>query len=138
MDIVTTSTEVNAPITLKANNSGGVRLTNGATSWAAVSDERAKNIIEPITGGLNKVKTLRTVIGKYKNDKIGTRRVFLIAQDVQKVLPEAVYVDNDKEKTLSLAYTEIIPLLVSAIKEQQTQVEILQQQINTLLSGSNQ
>ena len=138
LDIVTTSTEVNAPITLKANNSGGVRLTNGATSWVAVSDERAKNIIEPITGSLNKVKTLRTVIGKYKNDKIGTRRVFLIAQDVQKVLPEAVYVDNDKEKTLSLAYTEIIPLLVSAIKEQQTQVEILQQQINTLLSGSNQ
>jgi hypothetical protein len=95
-------------------SSNGVRLANGGTSWASDSDERVKDIIEPITDAVNKVSTLRSVIGKYKTDANGTRRSFLIAQDVQAVLPEAVF---DEKGTLMLAYTDTIPLLVAAIKE---------------------
>lgn len=94
----------------------GVNLANGSTSWAAQSDERDKDIIEPITSAAEKVSSLRTVIGKYKKDNVGVRRSFLIAQDVQAVLPEAVSV-NDEDGKLSLRYTEVIPLLVAAIKE---------------------
>jgi hypothetical protein len=107
----------------------GVQLTNNATSWGSYSDERLKDIIEPITGGLEKVKTLRTVIGKYKTDESDKRRVFLIAQDVQKVLPEAIFDDRSEEKLLSLQYTDIIPLLVNAIQEQQAQIEELKAKI---------
>jgi hypothetical protein len=103
-----------------ADVSGGVYISNGATSWSAVSDERLKDIIEPITNGLTKVSTLRTVIGKYKTDAEGTRRSFLIAQDVQAVLPEAISatrVQNDDAEYLGVSYTDVIPLLVASIKE---------------------
>jgi len=71
-------------------NTNGVRLSNGGTSWASDSDERLKDIIEPIINAAEKVSSLRAVIGKYKTDEEGVRRTFLIAQDVQAVLPEAV------------------------------------------------
>jgi hypothetical protein len=104
------------------NTSGGVKLTNGATSWASASDERLKDIIEPITNAAEKVSSLRAVIGKYKTDADGKRRAFLIAQDVQAVLPEAVYSaqqarSEDETEYLNLQYTDTIPLLVAAIQE---------------------
>jgi hypothetical protein len=113
-----------------SNGAIGVKLTAGATSWAALSDENLKDIIEPITNASEKVSTLRTVIGKYKIDEIGTRRPFLIAQDVQAVLPEAVHIGSDE--CLNLSYTEIVPLLVAAIKEQQAIIASLTSRIETL------
>jgi hypothetical protein len=96
----------------------GVYLANTGTSWISVSDERQKDIIEPIENALTKVNKLRAVIGKYKHDEEGVRRSFLIAQDVQEVFPEAVESQNNEEALLGLSYTDIIPLLVAAIKEQ--------------------
>jgi hypothetical protein len=115
-----------------SGNAGGVSLANGGTAWAAVSDERLKDIIEPITDAAQKVSSLRAVIGKYKTDEEGTRRSFLIAQDVQAVLPEAIDEEQNEEKTLSLKYTEVIPLLVAAIQEQQALIETLTQRITAL------
>jgi len=103
--------------------SGGVELTNTATAWAAISDERLKDIIEPISNAVAKVGLLRSVIGKYKTDSEGTRRSFLIAQDVQSALPEAVGGD---ENNLTVRYTEVIPLLVAAIKELTARVQTLE------------
>ena len=96
-------------------SSTGVVLVNGNTSWAAQSDERLKDIIEPIADAVDKVSTLRSVIGRYKTDDDSKRRAFLIAQDVQSVLPEAVFEDADGH--LLLGYSETIPLLVAAIQE---------------------
>ena len=104
-------------------SSTGVILTNGSTSWAAQSDETTKDIIEPITGATEKVTSLRAVIGKYKTDDESVRRSFLIAQDVQAVLPEAV--SEDGEGKLQLRYTEVIPLLVAAIKELKAEIDVL-------------
>ena len=103
--------------------SGGVELTNTATSWAAISDERLKDIIEPINNAVSKVGLLRSVIGKYKSDSEGTRRSFLIAQDVQSALPEAV---GGNEDSMTVRYTEVIPLLVAAIKELTARVQTLE------------
>jgi hypothetical protein len=103
----------------------GVSLTAGNTSWAAQSDERTKDIIEPIGNALNKVDSLRAVIGKYKTDEEGTRRSFLIAQDVQAVLPEVIDTDTDEQGTMSIRYTEVIPLLVAAIKELKAEIDLL-------------
>lgn len=110
----------------------GVSLTSGNTSWAAQSDERNKDIIEPITDAANKVSTLRAVIGKYKTDEEGTRRSFLIAQDVQKVLPEVIDTDTDEQGTLSIRYSELTPLLVAAIQEQQAMIEELKNKVAAL------
>ena len=108
----------------------GAYIAYGGTSWTASSDERKKDIIEPITDAVNKVETLRAVIGKYKTDEEGTRRSFLIAQDVQAVLPEAV--DASKPDNLGVQYTEVIPLLVAAIKEQQAIITDLKSRIEAL------
>ena len=103
-----------------AGGSGGVDLLSGGTSWTAVSDERLKTIIEPIEGALEGVGRLRSVIGRYKTDDISRRRSFLIAQDVQKVLPEAV--TEGEDGVLNLSYTDVIPLLVAAINELEAKV----------------
>lgn len=112
----TVATSGDRSIYFSAGKSGGVYLIAGATSWTSSSDERVKDIIGPITNATEKVSSLRAVIGKYKTDEEGTRRSFLIAQDVQAVLPEAVNVQNDEQGTLGLQYTDVIPLLVAAIK----------------------
>ena len=105
------------------HSSTGVSIASGGTSWSAVSDERLKDIIEPISNAIAKVGSLRSVIGKYKNDETNIRRSFLIAQDVQSVLPEAV--DSSKPDELGLRYTEVIPLLVAAIQELTAEVNAL-------------
>ena len=134
------------PLRMQAGASNGVQLTNGATSWTSWSDERMKDIIEPIEGAIGKVKTLRTVIGKFKTEEEGIRRPFLIAQDVQKVFPEAVtesilvdevdkediYKKLGKQERLLLSYTDLIPLLTAAIKEQQETIESLKARIEAL------
>jgi len=107
----------------------GVYVVDGGTSWAGVSDERLKDIIEPITNGLNKLSTLRTVIGKFKTDAEGTRRSFLIAQDVQAVLPEAISIQDEETGTLGLSYTDVIPLLVASIKELKAEVDALKAKV---------
>jgi len=117
------------------NQSGtGVYLADGGTSWTANSDERVKDIIEPITDAANKVSTLRAVIGKYKTDEEGTRRSFLIAQDVQAVLPEAVTVEDEGQDTekLLLSYTDVIPLLVASIKELKAELDATKAEVAAL------
>jgi hypothetical protein len=104
-------------------NTGGVYISPGNTSWTANSDERLKDIIEPIGNAVSKVKSLRSVIGKWKTDPDGTRRSFLIAQDVQAVFPEVI--DTNADGMLGIKYSEVIPLLVAAIKELSAEVNAL-------------
>jgi hypothetical protein len=109
---------------ITANNTQGVFLNGtSATAWTAISDERFKDIIEPITNAVSKVGSLRSVIGKFKTDAEGTRRSFLIAQDVLAAFPEAAVANNPDK--LGVTYTEVIPLLVAAIKELTAEVNAL-------------
>ena len=98
-----------------------------ATDFIASSDERQKDIIEPITGALDKVCAIDGFIYKW-NDKAAsldkeTRQVGISAQAVQEVLPEAVFEKDDGY--LGVAYDKLIPLLVESIKELKSEVEEL-------------
>lgn len=104
--------------------SGGVNLANTATSWAAISDESMKTDLVPIANGLAKLASLRACTGRYKTDEETTSRSFLIAQDVQAVLPQAV--SEGEDGILSLRYTEVIPLLVAALAEAKARIEALE------------
>jgi hypothetical protein len=107
-------------------NGTGVQLLRGATSWTALSDERFKDIIEPIDNVVDKFKNIRTIVGKYKTDKEGTRRNFLIAQDLLKVFPEVVDVDENEENPMGVRYTDLIPVLVKALQELSAKVTLLE------------
>jgi hypothetical protein len=119
------------------NNNNGVYLSANATSWTANSDERLKENLVPIENGLEKVCSLRSVIGNFKSDENKKPTPFLIAQDVQAVLPEAISsstIKGDETETeyLGVAYTEVIPLLVASIKELNAKVEAQALEIQAL------
>ena len=118
-----------------ATASGGVELLNAATSWTSASDEREKENLVTISDAITKIKTLRTVIGNYTWQP-DIKHAFLIAQDVQAVLPEAVDIRNTYEETekqrLGLRYTEVIPLLTAALQEAIAKIETLETKVAAL------
>ena len=82
---------------------------------------------------LDFIKGFITIAMHKKKDDNTIRRPYLIAQDVQKVLPEAVSESEDKEgPVLGLSYTEVIPLLVASIKELNNLVTAQATEIATL------
>jgi len=104
--------------------SAGVYLTSGATAWTANSDSRLKNVTSGFSNALESIAQLNPVHFTWKSDETNTSQVGLIAQDVQKVLPEAVSIGENGY--LGVRYTDLIPLLVAGIQEQQTQIVALQ------------
>jgi hypothetical protein len=103
-----------------ATLSGGGNFTvNGNVT--AFSDERLKSNIKTIDNALEKVSKLRGV----SFDKDGEKGIGVIAQEVQKVLPEVVL----EGEYLSVAYGNIVGLLIEAIKEQQEQIEDLKKRL---------
>ena len=103
---------------------------------SAYSDKRAKENIKPITDGLEKVLKLE---GVYYNMKEGhapnedhTRpRVGVLAQDVQKILPEVVTY-AEEEDMYSVDYGNITAVLIEAIKDQQKIIDNLSERISKL------
>jgi hypothetical protein len=113
-------------------NNTGVYMVNGGTAWTANSDERIKTTLIPFENAAAKVCTLRAGTGRYLTDEKSVSRSFLIAQDVQAVLPEAVHVQGDEIGTLGLQYTDVIPLLVAAIQDQQALITALTARVEAL------
>ena len=95
--------------------------TVSATTLTETSDERLKTDIVPLANALNTVLSLE---GK-AFVKDGKASIGLIAQQVQKVLPQVVVTGNDEMQTLSVQYGNIVAVLIEAVKEQQKQIEEL-------------
>lgn len=94
-------------------------IGSGSGSTNCTSDGRLKTDVRPISEALNKVKALRGVYYRW-NDKARmqdkTRQhVGVIAQEVQKVLPEAV--EKGEDGILGVSLEGIIPVLIEAVKE---------------------
>jgi len=99
-----------------------------AGNITAFSDRRLKTNIEVIPDALEKVKALRGVTFTRVADD--SRATGLIAQDVLAVLPEAVM--GSEESMYSVAYGNLVGLLVESIKELSDQVQALKADIETL------
>jgi hypothetical protein len=83
------------------------------------------------------VQSLRAVKYSWKSDNAKVPHVGLIAQDVQKVLPEVVNSarlpqSSDETEYLGVAYTEVIPLLVAAIQELSAKNDALEARLAAL------
>jgi hypothetical protein len=97
-----------------------------ANAWNVFSDERYKTDIEEIPNALEKIGELH---GYYYNWKTGddkTRQAGLLAQEVERVLPEIVSTDAEGYK--SVEYGKMNALLLQAIREQQQAIILLQKE----------
>jgi len=96
-----------------------------------VSDERLKEDIKVVDSALDKVKQLRGVTFKYKTD--GKVSAGVIAQDVEKVLPEAVIEkklplkQDDGQAYKTVRYDALHALLIEAVKELSDEVARLKE-----------
>jgi len=143
---------VNRPTTyaFRSVYNGGdkFRVAGEGWIWAALpgyvsSDKKYKTNIKTLNNSLDKVVGLAGVIYQRKKDTIINKsyslvenpnapfEIGLIAQDVEKFVPEVVKTMNDSTKSIS--YTGLIPLLIEAIKEQQLQINDLK----TAMKGGN-
>lgn len=97
-------------------NSGAITSTGDITSS---SDIRLKTNISTIDNALTKVNNLRGVYF----DMNGKTHLGVVAQEIEEVLPEVVNNDN---KYKSVAYGNIVGVLIEAIKELSAKVEKLE------------
>ena len=111
--------------------SGGVNVTGDLTATGdvtAFSDARLKENVETIDNALEKVCGLRGV--SYEKD--GKKGIGVIAQEVEEVVPEVVGTHDDKDATRTVAYGNMVGVLIEAIKEQQQQIEDLKAKVTEL------
>lgn len=101
------------------------------------SDIRQKENIRDISYGLREVMQLHPVSFTWKGKSEQGTKLGVIAQEIQKVLPEVVndpskmvrynedgsIIPNDPNAPLGVYYSDIIPVLVKAIQEQQAVIE---------------
>ena len=112
------------------DNNDGVYIDDAATSWTGTSDERLKTINYELTGSLENLEDIRAVNYSWVSGSTDKNFIGLIAQDVEQHYPEMI--SEDKFGYKGIRYTEMIPVLVSAIKEQQSIIDDLKSRIETL------
>ena len=122
----------NGALKMSLDSSGNLVAAGNITAYGSPSDLKLKENIEVIDNALDKVKQLKGITYTLKSD--GNRLTGLIAQDLEKVLPEAVYTakDLEDEEHLAIRYGNTVGLLVEAIKEQQEQIETLTAKVKEL------
>lgn len=112
-----------------------------STDWIASSDCRLKTDIRPISNALSTVTRLEGVSYKLCDDSMCECHIGLIAQDVEKYLPEVVSHSQPSEDELKygitddklgIKYGKLTAVLVEAIKELETKVQNLELEIKKL------
>jgi hypothetical protein len=117
-ETTTAATFSGANVTFAGTLASGAITSSGDVT--AFSDMRIKHDIETIEGALAKVSDMRGVYFKKNNGEAGTG---VIAQEVENILPEVV---KDGEYK-SVAYGNMVGILIEAIKELKAEVEKLKE-----------
>jgi hypothetical protein len=119
-------------LSILVDAAGYVRMQYG---YGQSSDERLKTNIKTIENALDKTLLLRGV--EYNDYRIepDRKRIGLIAQEVELIVPEVVRTGDDGIK--SIEYQNLVPLLIESIKEQQKQINELKSRINILENKNN-
>ena len=99
------------------------------------SDVRQKKDIVALGESLRKLKSLNGVRFRWKNTSYGQAPTLgLVAQDVEEVFPELVEIGADGMKALN--YSGLIAPMIEAVKEQQTQIERLEAEVQDLRAAT--
>jgi hypothetical protein len=93
------------------------------------SDERLKENIISISGEqIDHLFSIQPIEFTYKNDKLKLKHFGVLAQDMEKVFPELVNENENKYKSVN--YQELIPLMLSKMKQMQNEIDELKEKIN--------
>ena len=115
-------TEITA-LTLDMSAAGAATFNNNVTAF---SDERLKSEIKTIEDGLTKVEQLRGVTYVRDDIKDSGQQLGVIAQEIEKVLPQVVLTANDDMQTKSVDYGRLTGVLIEAVKELSARVKELE------------
>ena len=115
-------------LSYRVDVSGSIRASGTVVQS---SDERLKSNIEVVDNALEKINKVEGVYFNW-NEGISDRQVGVIAQQVQKVLPEVV--SEDEKGYLNVSYASIVPVLIEAVKEQNIKLAELEKRISILES----
>ena len=111
--------------------SGDLNVGGDVVAFAS-SDERLKDNIELISNPIEKVQSLKGVTWNWNDNASETQKstpnVGVIAQDVEKVLPELVHDRDNGFKGVD--YAKLTGLLIEAIKDQQKQIDELKSKLS--------
>ena len=121
--VITCTVDTPTEVGLQHLSNGGRNLNGDFTATGnvtAFSDARLKENVETIEGALEKVSQMRGVM----YDKDGERGTGVIAQEMQQVMPEVV-MDSGRGDYLSVAYGNIVGVLIESIKELKAEIEEL-------------
>lgn len=99
-----------------------------AQSFIYTSDASLKENVKLLNNSLDKIERLEGVSFTWK--KNGVEEIGLIAQDVEKVLPELVVTSEDGLKAVK--YGNIVALLIEAVKEQQAEINELRVELDSI------
>jgi len=104
-------------------SNGNFIASGDITAFGSASDKSLKENIEPIENALEKVDAINGYTFNYIDAPEKGRVPGVIAQELEQVLPEAVYETEDGKK--AVRYDNTVALLIEAIKELKQQVEDL-------------
>jgi len=99
-----------------------------AYSTTTSSDERLKENIKEIPYGLEEVLKMKPVEYDWKEKRGGKHDIGVIAQDIEKLIPEIIKENKDlktKEDFKSVDYGKMVAVLIKAIQEQQEEIDCL-------------
>ena len=94
------------------------------------SDRRLKYVGKEFSSGLDKIRQLKVFNYTFKKDKSKTPHVGVIAQDLQKVFPDAV--KKGKDGFLTIRFEDMFFTMINAIKELDLKYEAQEKRINEL------
>jgi len=121
-----------------SGTAGRIDAQNDVVAFSS-SDIRFKKNTTPIQDALFKIKQLQGVefdwIPNKEHHGHEGHDVGVIAQEVEKVLPEIVQTRDSGYKAVK--YEKMIPLLIEGIKEQQEQIDELKKEVEELKNGNN-
>ena len=129
-DIRTTGGDISVRTgsTIKAfiDQSGNGYFVGDVTTNGSASDERLKENIVSYEKGLEAVEQINTYTFNYK-DRPEDTLPGVIAQEIEKILPEVVYdIEMEDDTYKAVRYQQIVPVLVNAIKELSEKVNVLE------------
>ncbi|MEO6723018.1 MAG: tail fiber domain-containing protein, partial [Ferruginibacter sp.] len=128
----TSQSDFNAPL-FKLNGTGTL-WTTGA--MYASSDKRLKKNIVPLNNTLQKLLTLQGYTYNWiDSTKAPEQQIGVMAQEVELVYPQLV--STDKRGYKSVAYANMVPVLLESIKEQQAMIEALKDRTITLQKSND-